>query len=200
MVAGEAAAASPVAPPLAPALAAMTSLQALVALALFAPGVLAPKLGIGEGAVSLFSTCVFVIGVTTSLAGGVLAARLGALAVAALCAVAVAAAMATAMQGSTAALVAAGILLGLAFGPETPASSALLARLSRPNQRPLIFSIRQTGNQIGAMLGSLTLPAIARRSPHAGDRHGRVATDKFGAVVRTKVDRCNVSVRFASVA
>ncbi len=168
MVAGEAAAASPVAPPLAPALAAMTSLQALVALALFAPGVLAPKLGIGEGAVSLFSTCVFVIGVTTSLAGGVLAARLGALAVAALCAVAVAAAMATAMQGSTAALVAAGILLGLAFGPETPASSALLARLSRPNQRPLIFSIRQTGNQIGAMLGSLTLPAIALVAPQAG--------------------------------
>ena len=140
----------------------MTGLQALVALALFAPGVLAPKLGIGERDISLFTTSVFVVGVATSMAGGMLAARLGSLSVAALCALAVAAAMATAMHGSAAALIAAGAILGLAFGPETPASSALLARLSRPEQRPLIFSIRQTGNQLGAMLGSLTLPGDRR--------------------------------------
>jgi predicted MFS family arabinose efflux permease len=76
--------------------------------------------------------------------------------------------MATAMHRSTAALIVAGALHGLAFGPETPASSALLARLARPEQRPLIFSIRQTGNQLGAMLGSLTLPAIAVLAPDAG--------------------------------
>jgi hypothetical protein len=75
MVAGEAAAASPQTPRLAPALAAMTGLQALVALALFAPGVLAPKLGIGERDISLL-TSVFVVGVATSMAGGMLAARL----------------------------------------------------------------------------------------------------------------------------
>ncbi|MEZ0302602.1 MAG: MFS transporter [Hyphomicrobiaceae bacterium] len=168
MVAGEAAAASPQTPRLAPALAAMTGLQALVALALFAPGVLAPKFGISERDISLFTTSVFVVGVATSMAGGMLAARLGSLSVAALCALAVAAAMTTAMHGSSAALIAAGAILGLAFGPETPASSALLARLSRPEQRPLIFSIRQTGNQLGAMLGSLTLPAIAVLAPDAG--------------------------------
>src|SRR5262249_5052207 len=73
-----------------------------------------------------------------------------------------------AAQASTVALVLAGALLGLAFGPETPASSALLASLARPEQRPLIFSIRQTGNQLGAMVGSLTLPAIAALSPRTG--------------------------------
>lgn len=168
MVTGEGALASPQAPGLAPALAAMTGLQALVALALFAPGVLAPKLGIGERDISLFTTSAFVVGVATSLVGGMLAAWLGSLAVAALCALAVGAAMATVMQGSAVALVIAGAMLGLAFGPETPASSALLARLARPEQRPLIFSIRQTGNQLGAMLGSLTLPAIAVLAPDAG--------------------------------
>lgn len=168
MVAGEAAAANAETPPLAPALAAMTGLQALVALALFAPGVLAPKLGIGERDISFFTASVFVVGVATSMAGGMLAARLGSLAVAALCALAVGAAMATAMLGSAVALIVAGAILGLAFGPETPASSGLLARLSRPEQRPLIFSIRQTGNQLGAMLGSLTLPAIAVLAPDAG--------------------------------
>jgi Na+/melibiose symporter-like transporter len=54
--------------------------------------------------------------------------------------------------------VAAGLLIGLAFGPETPASSALLGRLATGRQRPLVFSVRQTGNQLGAMAGSLALP------------------------------------------
>ena len=51
----------------------MTGLQALVALALFAPGVLAPQLGYGEGAISLFATACFAVGVATSLYGGLLA-------------------------------------------------------------------------------------------------------------------------------
>src|SRR5262245_30565072 len=108
---------------MAPALAAMTGLQALVALALFAPGVLAPKLGIGERDISFFATSVFLVGAATSMAGGIVAARLGSLAVAALCALAVCAAMATAMLGSAVALIVAGAILGLAFGRETPASS-----------------------------------------------------------------------------
>ena len=51
--------------------------------------------------------------------------------------------------------------LGLAFGPETPASTALLGKLVTDERRALVFSVRQTGNQIGAVLGSLSLPAIA---------------------------------------
>jgi MFS family permease len=76
--------------------------------------------------------------------------------------------MAIGMSASTLGLVAAGAVLGLAFGPETPASSALLARLGRPQQRPLIFSVRQTGNQIGAIIGSLALPTIALAAPALG--------------------------------
>ena len=154
--------------PLLPALVAMTGLQALVALALFAPGVLGPQLGYGEGAISLFATACFAVGVWTSLYGGLLAARLGSFMVAALCALAIALAMAVASIGTLAALLVSGLIVGLAFGPETPASSTLLARLARPEQRPLIFSVRQTGNQIGAMVGSLMLPVIALAAPRAG--------------------------------
>lgn len=156
------------APPLAPALAAMTALQALVAVALFAPGVLAPKLGLSQTEIGTFATCVFAVGAVTTVYGGLAAARLGPFAVAALCAIAVAASMLTAWLATLTALIAAGLLLGLAFGPETPASSTLLSRLARPEHRPLIFSIRQTGNQIGAMLGSLTLPLIAVTAPSGG--------------------------------
>ena len=158
----------PLASPLGPALAAMTGLQALVAVALFAPGVLAPRLGLGQTEISVFATCVFAVGALTSVYGGLAAARLGPFAVAALCALAVAASMLAAWLATLTALVAAGLLLGLAFGPETPASSTLLSKLARPEQRPLIFSVRQTGNQIGAMLGSLSLPLIAVAAPSSG--------------------------------
>jgi MFS family permease len=151
----------PIAPPLPPALAAMTALQGIVALALFAPGVLAPRLGIAEGGVALFTTCCFATGVAGALFGGALVGRLGSFGVAAFCMAATAAAMALASLGHPLALALAGLALGCAFGPETPASSALLGRLARPGQQGLIFSVRQTGNQFGAILGSVTLPALA---------------------------------------
>ncbi|MCP1613096.1 MFS family permease [Azospirillum lipoferum] len=157
-------------PPLLPALAGMTGLQALVALALFAPGVLAPRMGINPAGLGLFTTTGFAVGMAASLGGGVLTGRLGAFRMASFCAVAVAAAMLCAMMGSGAtALLAAGIAIGLACGPETPASAAILGRLVREADRPMVFSVRQTGNQIGAMAGSLALPVLAALTdPRAG--------------------------------
>lgn len=160
--------AEPASKPLLPALMAMTALQAIVALALFAPGVLAPRLGLGERNIALFTTGCFAVGMIGALRGGALVSRLGSFGVAALSMVSVAAAMGLASIGTSWALLAAGLVLGLAFGPETPASSALLGRLARPEQRPLIFSVRQTGNQIGGILGSLLLPGLALAYPGAG--------------------------------
>ncbi|WP_247879705.1 MFS transporter [Azospirillum sp. TSA6c] len=148
----------------------MTGLQALVALALFAPGVLAPRLGIDPAGLGLFTTTGFAVGMAASLYGGVLAGRLGPFRIASLCAVAVAAAMLCAMTGGSAAgLLAAGVAIGLACGPETPASAAILGRLVREADRPMVFSVRQTGNQIGAIAGSLALPLLAvALDPRAG--------------------------------
>ncbi|TPQ32762.1 MFS transporter [Bradyrhizobium guangdongense] len=149
------------APALLPALGAMTWLQALVALALFAPGVVAPRAHIEVWQLSTFSSAVFAVGILASFWGGGIITRLGSLRVASLCAAAIVLSMALASLGSTAALLAAGLCLGLAFGPETPASTALLAKLVTNEQRAFVFSVRQTGNQIGAVLGSIALPAIA---------------------------------------
>jgi MFS family permease len=139
----------------------MTLLQALVAFALFAPGVVAPRAHIEVWQLSMFSCAVFAVGIPASFWGGGFIARVGSLRIASLCAAAIVVAMALAALGSTAALLAAGICLGLAMGPETPASAALLARLVTAERRTFVFSVRQTGNQIGAVCGSLALPAIA---------------------------------------
>jgi fucose permease len=139
----------------------MTWLQALVALALFAPGMVAPRAHIEVWQLSMFSCAVFAVGIPASFWGGGFIAWMGSLRIASLCAVAIVASMALASFGSTAGLLAAGLCLGLAFGPETPASAALLARLVTAERRAFVFSVRQTGNQIGAVCGSLALPAIA---------------------------------------
>jgi sugar phosphate permease len=52
------------------------------------------------------------------------------------------------------------VLFGMAFGPETPASASVLSRLTPAARRPWVFSVRQTGNQIGALAGSLLLPLL----------------------------------------
>ncbi|WP_257166195.1 MFS transporter [Bradyrhizobium sp. SRS-191] len=149
------------APPLWPALAAMTALQALVSLALFAPGTVAPRAGLSIEELSLFSTAAFAISLVSSFWGGTLVQKIGSLRVAALCAVVVCTGMSLATLGNGWALLGAGLVLGLAAGPETPASAALLGRLVPPEQRAMVFSIRQTGSQIGAVVGSLLLPPLA---------------------------------------
>jgi MFS family permease len=148
-------------PALLPALGAMTWLQALVALALFAPGAVAPTAGLSIASLSIFSTATFAVGVVTTFWAGGVIARIGSLRMASLCAVAVIATMAAASIGTSAALLVAGLCLGFAFGPETPASMALLGRLVTTDRRAFVFSVRQSGNQIGAVLGSLILPAAA---------------------------------------
>ena len=78
----------------------MTSLQALVALALFAPGVVAPRAHIEVWQLSMFSCAVFAVGIPASFWGGGLIARLGSLRIASLCAAAIIVSMALASLGS----------------------------------------------------------------------------------------------------
>jgi MFS family permease len=169
----------------------MTALQGIVALALFAPGVLAPALGLQALDIALYTTGCFVVAMAGALWGGGLVGRFGSFGVAVICMAATITAMALAAIGSPAALLAAGLVLGLAFGPETPASSALLGQLATAKQRPLIFSVRQTGNQFGAIIGSLTLPWLVLLHPQGG--YGAVAmVAAIGAIaflaLRTRYD------------
>ena len=93
----------------------MTWLQALVALALFAPGAVAPSAHLDIPSLSMFSTAVFAVGVVTSFWTGGLINRIGSLRMASLCARAVLASMSLAALGSGPALLVAGLCLGLAI-------------------------------------------------------------------------------------
>jgi len=151
--------------PLARALPAMTALQATVALGMFALSVLAPQLGLSVAGLAALNTLMFSVGTLTALFAGRLLERFGDWNVAAACAGAVALGMACLLAGVPFAAWFAVLLFGLAFGPETPASASVLARVTPVARRPWIFSVRQTGNQIGAMTGSLLLPWLLTLAP-----------------------------------
>jgi predicted MFS family arabinose efflux permease len=68
--------------------------------------------------------------------------------------------MALALTSSLPALAATSMLLGLSMTLMTPASTHLLFRFSPPQNRNLIFSIKQTGVPMGWMIMALAAPGI----------------------------------------
>ena len=147
----------------------MMALQMLTIIALLAPGVMAPRIGIDAVTLGLYATAACVVGMVTTFPSGMLVGRYGSFRMATVCAVIVLCATAVStLAGASALLIAAGVILGCAYGPETPASSAVLSRITPAALRPLVFSTRQSGNQIGAMLGSLALPPLAAADPIYG--------------------------------
>jgi MFS family permease len=88
---------------------------------------------------------------------------------------------AAALPAAPLALVAvAAVVIGLGYGPITPASSQVLARTAPAARMSLVFSIKQTGVPAGAALAGAALPTLALAS---GWRATFVAVAILGAIV-----------------
>ena len=64
------------------------------------------------------------------------------------------------LSGTWPALLAAALLMGVAYGPAPPAGSEILMRYAPRERRALIFSIKQAGAPLGSAAAGLLLPAI----------------------------------------
>ncbi|HEY3178378.1 MAG TPA: MFS transporter [Casimicrobiaceae bacterium] len=150
------------------ALAATTAIQIYVSLAATATAVLAPEIAqafaIAPKWIGVFVGLVYAGAMFASLgcAGfierfgairisqfGVLLSALGALMIA------------LAPSHALVVLIAAALLIGVGYGPITPASSHVLIRTAEPHRLALTFSIKQTGVPAGAALAGAVLPALA---------------------------------------
>jgi MFS family permease len=144
---------------------ATTMVQTVIALNLFALPVLATRasadIGLDPSWVGLYSSIVFGGSILSSLTAGAPVRRWGPVRIGQLCLVLGALAALFAASGSLPLLIAAALMLGLAFGPETPAASHLLKRVTTPRNRPLVFSIKQTGIQLGGIGAGLLFPLLA---------------------------------------
>lgn len=67
------------------------------------------------------------------------------------------------------------VLIGLGYGPVTPASSYMLARTTDPRHYSLVFSIKQTGVPLGGVLAGLAVPPLAAQGGAVGALLGLAA-------------------------
>jgi MFS family permease len=138
--------------------------QVFTAVSFLTVPVLAPAiaqdLGVSTTLLGAYSGILWSGGLVTSMLAGAIIARLGPLRTAQASLALCAAGLAAGAYGSLAALAVLPLLVGFGCGVETPAASQLLARVTRPEERPFIFSLKQTGVQLGGMLTGLAMPAL----------------------------------------
>jgi MFS family permease len=165
-------------------LAATTAIQVFTSLAGTATAVLAPELardlGLNPKWVGVFVGLVYGGGMFACLFSGGLVRRYGAIRVSQVCTLLCA--IGVAMLAVTPAHllwlpVVAALIIGLGYGPITPASSHVLTRTTEPSRMSLTFSIKQTGVPAGVALGGALLPWL---SLQMGWRHAFFAVAVVG--------------------
>lgn len=141
-----------------------TAIQAMGALGHLALPVLAGEaaadFGVDPGLIGVYSGIVFAGSAVSSLllAGSV--PRIGVVRVSQLALLTSASGLALLALGQAWLLPLSALLVGAGYGPMTPSSSYLLARLVPPHVMSLVMSIKQTGVPIGYGLAGLLLPAV----------------------------------------
>ena len=143
-----------------PALASMTAVQAVIAAGIFGLGIAAPLIGLPVTQLGWLNVLIFGLGACGASQAGRLCQRWGGVRVTIVCVSCVLLASLLLSLPMSFTVWPAAILLGLAFGPETAASSASLVRVTTPAQRNGVIALRQTGNQWGAIAASLCLPML----------------------------------------
>lgn len=145
-------------------LAVTTAIQALGSMALLTLPVMAPEVGralqVSPALVGLYISLVYVGAVVSTVLGGALVARWGAIRVSQAGLVICALGMAVCALPHLAAVAVGAVLIGLGYGPITPASSHLLALSTPAHRLALVFSIKQTGVPLGSLLAGAIVPTL----------------------------------------
>lgn len=140
------------------------AVQALTAMAIAVPSVLAPvaagDFGKPPTAVGQWVGFSYMVAMFAGLASGTLVGRYGPVRVLQVAAVAVALGLAVGAGANVVLLLVCGAFLGTAHGLVNPASSALLAVTAPPRMRSMIFSIKQTGVPVGGALAGVLVPLL----------------------------------------
>jgi len=145
-------------------LAVTLTIQSMVSMALLALPVMAPvvarALGVSTAYTGLYVAVVYAGAMTASLAAGAAVARFGAIRVSQAGLMLCAAGLGLCTIPSLPAIALGALLIGLGYGPITPASSHLLALTTPADRLSLVFSVKQTGVPLGGVLAGAGIPAL----------------------------------------
>ena len=140
------------------------AIQTLVAFAVYCAPVMAPvagpALGVSPSAVGYYIAASYLGSMLGSAAAGGWVARFGPIRVSQAGLALAFAGLAMAASAWPPLVIAGGFVVGLGYGPTTPASSAILVRAAPPSMFSLVFSIKQTGVPAGGALAGALVPAL----------------------------------------
>ncbi len=146
------------------ALAGMLATQIAAACALATVPVMAPAIaatiGVDSSLVGVYSGLVFAAATFVSAWSGALISRLGPVRTNQLALVGTGLALLVAAGATLSAVALTGLLVGTAYGPNTPTGSQVLARVTPPHRQALAFSLKQSGAPVGGVLAGFMLPPI----------------------------------------
>ncbi len=138
--------------------------QALVSMTVFTTAVLAPaahaEIGVPANAIGVFTALIYFAAAYVAPLGGALVARHGPLRVSQSSLLWSGAGLALFASAVPAVVAGSALLIGIGYGPATPASSTILVKRTPERLRNLIMSIRQTGVPLGGAIAGALAPAL----------------------------------------
>jgi MFS family permease len=138
--------------------------QAAASAAIVAPAAAAPNLPlalrIGPIAVGLYIATVYAAAMVSSQTGVAMTRRWGPIRTSQAALVSCALGLLLVGMASPWMAILGAVLLGIGYGPITPASSEMLARTTPLHRYSLVFSIKQTGVPLGGAIAGLIVPPV----------------------------------------
>lgn len=146
----------------------VTAVQGLATFAVVALPTLATRAadtyGLGPQSAGYQITVIYIAAALVSSTAGLVVRRLGAGLTSLVALMLSAAGLLGIASGSLPVAIVASLLIGCCYGLTNPAASHLLLRFAPVHRQNLIFSLKQTGVPLGAILAASLLPLIAERS------------------------------------
>jgi len=133
--------------------------MASLTVSVFAPQA-ASDIGVPAGSIGIYASLTYVGAMIGSLLAGGFVLRFGAVRFSQLVMAVCAVGLLLCVGGQWWWFVLSATILGLGYGPTTPASSYILSRHTPERMLSLVFSIKQTGVPLGGVLAGLVVPAL----------------------------------------
>ena len=133
--------------------------MALITLPVVAP-VVSESIGVSTTYVGFYVAAVYVAAMFSSVLGGSFVKRWGAIRLSQISLVLSATGLVLCALPWPTTIIIGAFLIGIGYGPVTPASSHLLVKTTPPERMSLVFSLKQTGVPVGGMLAGLLVPSM----------------------------------------
>lgn len=145
-------------------LAAMLAVQAIVSMVAVTVPVMAPvaanDIGISSTSVGIYVSLIYISSMISSLWSGDFILRYGALRVSQICLLFCGIGLMLTAFASIPAMIVSALIIGLGYGPVTPASSHILVRNTPAHMMSFVFSLKQTGVPLGGVMAGAIVPSL----------------------------------------